>query len=175
MLWNRSQDSAWASTSPKRASPPAFANSPPAPACASPRWHPLRTASGASTNCSNGLSKQTTPALPVNFVMEATGIYYEPLAYHLHRIRQNVSVVLPNKVKHFGKSLNVKSKTDRIDARVIARLGAERQLPAWQPPAPVFKALRELTRHCTDLKKERTVLLNRLSALLSAHEPQAFV
>ncbi|PRY11884.1 transposase [Pontibacter ummariensis] len=79
------------------------------------------------------------------------------------------------KVKHFGKSLNVKSKTDSIDARIIAQLGAERQLSAWQPPAPVFKALRELTRHCTDLKKERTVLLNRLSALLSAHEPLAFV
>lgn len=119
--------------------------------------------------------KQTNPALPVSFVMEATGIYYEPLAYHLHKLKQAVSVVLPNKVKHFGKSLNVKSKTDRIDARVIAQMGAERQLPAWQPPAPVFKALRELTRHCTDLKKERTVLLNRLSALLSAHEPQAFV
>ncbi|WP_347157070.1 IS110 family transposase [Pontibacter chitinilyticus] len=97
------------------------------------------------------------------------------MAYHLHKLKQSVSVVLPNKVKHFGKSLNVKSKTDRIHARVIAQLGAERQLPAWQLLAPVFKALRELTRHCTDLKQERTVLLNRLSALLSAHEPQAFV
>lgn len=119
--------------------------------------------------------RQTTPALPVSFVMEATGVYYEPLAYHLHKLKQAVSVVLANKVRHFGKSLNVKSKTDRIDARVIAQLGAERQLSLWQPPAPVFKALRELTRHCTDLKQERTVLLNRLSALLSAHEPQAFV
>ena len=68
--------------------------------------------------------RQTTPTLPVSFVMEATGIHYEPLAYHLHKLKQPVSVVLPNKVKHFGKSLNVKSKTDRIDARVIAQLGA---------------------------------------------------
>ena len=72
--------------------------------------------------------KQTTPALPVSFVMEATGIYYEPLAYHLHKLKQPVSGVLPNKVRHFGKSLNVKSKTDRTDARAIAQLGAERQL-----------------------------------------------
>lgn len=119
--------------------------------------------------------KQTASTLPVSFVMEATGIYYEPLAYHLHKLKQSVSVVLPNKVKHFGKSLNIKSKTDNIDARIIARLGAEHRLPAWQPPAPVFKVLRELTRHCTDLKQERTVLLNRLNALLSAHEPQTFV
>ncbi|MFD2514810.1 IS110 family transposase [Pontibacter locisalis] len=119
--------------------------------------------------------KQTGDSPPITFVMEATGVYYEPLAYHLHKLRQTVSVLLPNKVKHFGKSLNVKSKTDRVDARVFAQLGAERHLPAWQPPAPIFKALRELTRHRTDLKQERTVLLNRLSALLSAHEPQAFV
>lgn len=119
--------------------------------------------------------KQTGDSPPIAFAMEATGIYYEPLAYHLHKLGQRVSVLLPNKVKHFGKSLNVKSKTDRVDARLIAQLGAERQLPAWQPPAPIFKALRELTRHCTDLKQARTVLLNRLNALLSAHEPQAFV
>lgn len=119
--------------------------------------------------------KQAAPTVPMSFVMEATGIYYEPLAYHLHKLRQTVSVILPNKVKHFGKSLNIKSKTDTIDARIIAQLGTERQLPAWQPPAPVFKALRELTRHYTDLKQERTVLLNRLQALLSGHEPQAFV
>lgn len=119
--------------------------------------------------------KQAAPSLPLAFAMEATGNYYEPLAYHLHKLKQAASVVLPNKVKHFGKSLNIKSKTDNIDTKVIAQLGAERQLTAWQPPAPVFKALRELTRHCTDLKQERTVLSNRLSSLLSAHEPQAFV
>ena len=119
--------------------------------------------------------RQTNVNPPVAFVMEATGIYYESLAYHLHTLGQRVSVLLPNKVKHFGKSLNLKCKTDRVDARLSAQLGTERQLPAWQPPAPVFKALRELTRHCTDLKQTRTVLLNRLNALLSAHEPQTFV
>ncbi|MCC9169200.1 IS110 family transposase [Pontibacter harenae] len=119
--------------------------------------------------------KRASASLPVAFVMEATGIYYEPLAYHLHKLRQIVSILLPNKVKHFGKSLNIKSKTDNIDARIIGQLGTERQLTPWQPPSPVFKALRELTRHYTDLKRERTVLSNRLDALLSAQEPPAFV
>src|SRR5215210_7091637 len=36
------------------------------------------------------------------FVMEATGIYYEPLAYHLHKLHLQVAVVLPNKVKHYA-------------------------------------------------------------------------
>ena len=80
------------------------------------------------------------------FVMEATGIYYELLAYHLHGLSQPVCVVLPNKVKHYAKSLNIKSKTDLIDARLIAQMGAERALEAWTPPEEIFRSLRALTR-----------------------------
>lgn len=68
--------------------------------------------------------KITDPSIETLFVMEATGIYYENLAHHLHRLNLPVSVLLPNKVKHFAKSLNVKTKTDQVDARIIARLGA---------------------------------------------------
>jgi transposase len=96
--------------------------------------------------------------------MEATGIYYEGIAYHLHKLRQPVCVILPNKVKHYAKSLNVKTKTDVVDARIIAQMGAERNLPLWQPPLPVLKQLRDLTRLYTDLKNERTVYLNRLDS-----------
>lgn len=93
-------------------------------------------------------SRKITQPLPeVIFVMEATGVYYENLAYHLYNLKQSVSVLLPNKVKHFGKSLNVKTKTDNVDARVIARLGVERKLSLWKPPPPIFKQLRDLTRN----------------------------
>ena len=95
------------------------------------------------------------------FVMEATGVYYEALAYHLHKLKKPVSVLLPNKVKHFAKSLNIATKTDSIDARIISRLGVERQLQTWTPPSPVFKKLRDLTRLCSDLKQECTVYKNR--------------
>ena len=53
--------------------------------------------------------------------MEATGVYYERLAYHLHKINQQVNVVLPNTCKHYFKSLNIKSKTDENDAKVLSR------------------------------------------------------
>ena len=56
----------------------------------------------------------------LNFLMEATGVYYERLAYYLHKINQQVNVVLPNTSKHYFKSLNVKSKTDEIDARAVS-------------------------------------------------------
>jgi transposase len=111
----------------------------------------------------------------VVFVMEATGIYYEPLAYHLNKLHLQVAVLLPNKVKHYAKSLNVKSKTDTIDARTIAQLGAERSLDLWQPPAPALKQLRELTRLYTDLKAQRTAFANRLQAIEAGSEPLDFI
>ena len=108
--------------------------------------------------------KITIPSVEVLYLMEATGIYYEGIAYHLHKLKQPVCVILPNKVKHYAKSLNVKTKTDIVDARVIAQMGAERNLSHWQPPLPVLKQLRDLTRLYTDLKNERTVYLNRLDS-----------
>lgn len=119
--------------------------------------------------------KHCSPTAPAIFVMEATGIYYEPLAYHLHRLGQYVCVVLPNKVKHYAKSLNVKSKTDALDARVIAQMGAERALPAWEPPAQVFREMRALTRLCSGLKQQRTVFASQLHSIEAGEQPMALV
>jgi len=119
--------------------------------------------------------KITEPGIPVVFIMEATGNHYENLAHHLHGLQQQVSVLLPNKVIHYAKSLNVKTKTDAVDARVIAQLGVERKLRKWEPPRPVFKKLKELTRQYTDLQREKTVFLNRLDSAKSGYQPQRFV
>jgi transposase len=111
----------------------------------------------------------------VIFLMEATGIYYEPLAYHLNKLNLKVCVVLPNKVKHYAKSLNVKSKTDIIDARIIAQMGAERGLDLWQPPSPVLKTLRDVTRLYKELKAQRTCFENRLHSVQAGNEPLKFI
>ena len=72
--------------------------------------------------------------------MEATGVYYEELAYFLADHQAAVaSALLPNKVKHFARSTELKSKTDQLDARLLARLGLERALPAWQLPTPALR------------------------------------
>lgn len=111
----------------------------------------------------------------VVFVMEATGVYYEPLAYHLHKLGVQVAVVLPNKVKHYAKSLNVKSKTDAVDARLIAQMGAERSLELWEPPQDIFRQLRAATRLYADLKMQRTEFSNRLHHLQAGYSPSDFV
>ena len=101
--------------------------------------------------------KQLTIKGPeVVFLMEATGVYYEPLAYHLHKIKKTVHVVLANTSKHYFSSLNVKTKTDHVDARILSQFGAERQHKAWEPPSPVLRQLRNLTRYHVQLQEQKT-------------------
>ena len=78
--------------------------------------------------------KNASKQVPVVFLMEATGVYYESLAHHLHKINQSVAVVLPNSSKHYFSSLNVKTKTDAVDAKVLSRFGVERAHRLWSPP-----------------------------------------
>jgi transposase len=117
------------------------------------------------------VSKNIDKELPVSFAMEATGIYYEQLAYHLHSIGKRVSVLLPNKVAHFTKSLNIKTKTDDIDASVIAMMGCERLLKEWTPASPTYKRLRTITRLYQTLQGDKTQTINRLKGVECGFEP----
>jgi len=89
-------------------------------------------------------------------------VYHELLAVHLHKLKSKVSVVLPNKVKYYAKSLNIKTKTDSVDARLIARMGVEQQLDLWNPPAEAYRKLRSLTRHLQELKAQKLSASNHL-------------
>ena len=51
---------------------------------------------------------KVTSETPVYFVMEATGVYYENLAYFLTEKHQKVVVMLPNKTKNYSKTLKEK-------------------------------------------------------------------
>ena len=119
--------------------------------------------------------KQTDHKVSVNYVMEATGVYYEPLAYHLHKLKLAVHVALPSKIRHYFKSLNVKTKTDINDARVIAQFGAERKLSLWQPPSPVLLSLRDLTRLYEQLQVQKTAFSNMLHGKEHSNEVNSFV
>ena len=73
------------------------------------------------------------------FVMEATGVYHESLAYFLVDKSCNVAVVLPNKVSNYFRTLEVKTITDYTAAEAIARFGLERKLDRWLKPDPTLK------------------------------------
>lgn len=99
-----------------------------------------------------------------HFIMEATGVYYEALAYYLFKKDYNTHVLLPNKSKHFFASLNAKSKTDKADAKNLAQFGAERKFNNWCPPPVFYKKLRSLTRYNEQIKEQKTVFSNMLHA-----------
>ena len=103
---------------------------------------------------------------PLTYLMEPTGVYYEHLAYHLHKIGQTVYVVLPNKARKFCEAEGIKTKTDAMDARCLALLGCvSRRLKPWSPPAPIYRELRQMTRFHADLCEVRTSVANRMEAL----------
>ncbi len=104
--------------------------------------------------------------VPIVFIMEATGVYYEKLAWHLHRRGCHVSVVLPNKSKKYMQCLGLKSKNDKIDSIGLARMGAEQCLPKWNAPRKIIVELRDITRYRESLQESRTKFNNQLSAYL---------
>jgi len=97
-----------------------------------------------------------------HYVMEATGVYHEPLAYTLHRTEKAVHIVLPLKAKRYMQSLGLRSKTDQIDAKGLAMMGLEQSLEQWQPASEQFIRLRALTRQIEALKEHITAFKNQL-------------
>lgn len=109
--------------------------------------------------------------VPLTFVMEATGVYYQQLAYFLAKNYCPVAVVLPNKIKNYCKSLSSKSKTDPLAAAAITRFGLERHLTLWTPPSETLKALHNLCREYHSLKSTITEIKNQRHALKSSFQP----
>ncbi|MBV6479655.1 MAG: hypothetical protein HGGPFJEG_02442 [Ignavibacteria bacterium] len=102
--------------------------------------------------------------IPIWFLMEATGVYYENLAYFLVKNKFFLSVVLAKKVKNFSKTLDNKSKTDDIDAAIQTQYGLEKKLKPWIIPTGNFKELKELTREYRSSKESIVTIKNQLHA-----------
>ena len=113
--------------------------------------------------------------VPLVFLMEATGVYYESLAHRLHKIGQQVHVVLPNTSKHYFSSLNIKTKTDKVDAKVLSRFGVERRHKLWQPPSRELLELRNLTRYYVQLQEQKTAINNIKHSKEESFKVQSFI
>lgn len=117
------------------------------------------------------LKKNTEEVIPVRFVMEATGVYHEALAYFLSENGYEISIVLPNKISNYTRTLEVKTITDKTASEAITRFGLERKLDLWQKPRDIFKRLRQLTRERGQIVEERTAVKNQLHAEQVEAEP----
>jgi transposase len=100
-------------------------------------------------------------------VMEATGIYYLDAAVALHNAGIPVSVINPRAAHHFAKVMLQDSKTDRIDARLLAEYAQRMTFKPWQAPKEDWLALRDIARRINQLAGMQTAEKNRLHALQS--------
>ena len=134
-------------------------------------WSPELCPSKRFVNTEKGMQalvlwskKQTDQQVPVRFVMEATGVYHEALAYFLDEKNYDLSIVLPNKISNYMRTLDVKTITDSTAAQAITMFGLERKLDSWKRPKEIYRKLRQLTRERDQLVDERTTVKNQLHA-----------
>lgn len=107
--------------------------------------------------------KQTqVPLESIHFVMEATGVYHESLAYALFQAGAKVSVVNPAYIRDYAKSLGHRTKTDKKDAQVIARFGVTQQPRLWQPESDEIRTLKALIARLEAVEQDIQREKNRL-------------
>jgi transposase len=100
--------------------------------------------------------QQTTEGskeIQVHLVLEPTGGY--ELALALWAIEQGWQVSRPNpkQVRDFCRGLGQRAKTDRHDALLLARYGAERKPPRWAPLATEVSELESLLQRRRELEQ----------------------
>ncbi len=100
----------------------------------------------------------------VHACLEATGAYGDALAAYLYGQEHLVSVVNPAAIKAYAQSHLSRTKTDRVDAALIAGFCGERKPPAWSPLAPEVRELQGLVRRLESLIEMHTAEENRLSS-----------
>ncbi|RYF15138.1 MAG: IS110 family transposase [Comamonadaceae bacterium] len=117
--------------------------------------------------------------------MESTGKYHQLLARLAHAAGMQVYVLNARRLYFYARGLEVRAKTDRVDAGVIARYVAEHRhkLHPWQPASEQHRRLDELIRRravavvkresirqslgdCKDLKAEFRKLDRALQAFV---------
>lgn len=100
----------------------------------------------------------------VHACMEATGRYYELLAEFLYSADHRVSIVNPARIKGYAQAELKRSKTDELDAGLIARFCQNQNPKAWKPLDKEIRELQEAERYLDALKGMRHQESNRLGS-----------
>lgn len=98
---------------------------------------------------------QTLPP-GTHLVCESTGGYEALLIATAVERGIPISVVPPQRVRHYARSKGKLAKTDRIDARLLTDFGRAHQPAAYQAPEPERMKVRELLRVRTQLIEAQT-------------------
>ena len=101
----------------------------------------------------------------VRVVMEATGRYSTELAVWMLAQRPTLTPAIanPSQTAAFIKSMGVRNKTDRLEARALGFYGIERRPGPYEAPSPEHAELRALSRYRASLVGEQTRLKNQMT------------
>jgi transposase len=101
-------------------------------------------------------------------IMEHTGRYYEPVAQVIHDRGLSVSAVNPLLIREYGGNSLRRVKTDKADAKKIARYGLDNwaELREYTHMDTIRYELKTLNRQFHLASKNRTACSNNLVALL---------
>jgi transposase len=133
-----------------------------------PLSHPSRfeqTPTGYSA-LQQALAATTVAPQHTLVVMEATSTYWIQLASALHESGYHVSVVNPKRAHDFAKALLQHAKTDPLDAKMLAQLGAKLSPARWTPPPAIYHELQQRLAWRDSLIAIRTQISNQHHALL---------
>ena len=94
-------------------------------------------------------------------VFEPTGAYHGALERALGRAGIPHAKLNPARVRRFAEAIGTQAKTDRVDAGLIARMGAMLEPAADEPRPQALDELRELQLARAALLRQRTAAKNR--------------
>ncbi len=96
--------------------------------------------------------------------LEATGQYHLDLALALDDAGLAVMVINPKAAKRFAEAMQTRTKTDAVDATVLAEFALRMPFEPWQRPDDLALAIRACARRIAALNKLRTQTKNQLHA-----------
>lgn len=133
------------------------------------------TAAGHQQLLAWAMKQTKAQASDIHFILESSGVYGEPLALFLCRAGAIVSVVNPKQVRDFAKGLGLLNKTDRLDARVLARFGAVKKPQRYVPPSAEVLELKAMLARLDALDADLQRENNRMEKAQSTITPARVV
>jgi transposase len=125
-------------------------------------------------NTPEGIAQLTTTLVelaPAGIVLEATGGYQDAAAAALAAASLPVAVINPRQARHFATVIGRLSKTDRIDALVLARFAEAIRPPLRALPDAATTELKALCARRTQVISMRSAEKNRLQQAVAAVRP----
>ena len=109
----------------------------------------------------------------VGVVYEATSSYHRDLEAALFKAELPALRVNPRRAREFARASGMLAKTDRVDAMMLACMGAALEIEVARELSPARRELRELTSLRDALVGERKGAMQRAKHLCHAHARRA--